>query len=310
MRAKIKKRRRNRTITWAVIIAVIIAVVIVVAYYLATFGSGTSPLIGTPVSSQIYGDLEAIAQSSNYGPVNSNFVTSPYVKVPTGLAFSSGKPIILFIGAEYCPLCAFQRWPLTIALMRFGNVSGLNYMQSTAQDVDPNTYTFSYLNLHYSSNYFTFQRYEAESRVEGQALQTVPTNYSTIFASAGGGYPFIDFNNKYAVEGSYYYPDAFAGMNWTQIIKQIQNPNSQISNEVMTVANALTALICNLTGGSPTSVCSNPSITSLHVSLAAYRPGASVTAPLYTSSLGTVGVSAGPAVEDTPVITNSFGRRS
>lgn len=309
MRAKIKKRQRNRTITWAVVIAVVVIVVIVVGYYLATAGSGTSSLIGSPVSSTIYGDLQGIAQSSSYGPDNSAFVAGPYVKVATGGQFSSGKPIILFIGADYCPLCAFTRWPLTIALMRFGNVTGLTYMQSTNQDVDPNTYTFSYLTLHYSSKYFTLETYEQENRAE-QAQQTVPSNYSTIFTHFGAGYPFIDFNNQYLVVGSYYYPDSFAGLNWTQIITQIKDPNTQISNQVMTAANAFTALICNLTGGNPTSVCSNSAISNLHLSLTSYKPSTNGTAVLSMALFETAGASASSAVEDTPVAVGSLGRPS
>ena len=45
---------------------------------------------------------------------------------------ASGKtvPEILYMGAEYCPYCAAQRWSTIIALSRFGKFSGLGNMSS------------------------------------------------------------------------------------------------------------------------------------------------------------------------------------
>ncbi len=34
-----------------------------------------------------------------------------------------GKPEVLFVGAEFCPFCAAERWPLIVALSRFGHFS-------------------------------------------------------------------------------------------------------------------------------------------------------------------------------------------
>ena len=33
---------------------------------------------------------------------------------------SGGKPEILYVGAEYCPYCAAERWAMVVALSRFG----------------------------------------------------------------------------------------------------------------------------------------------------------------------------------------------
>src|SRR5688572_33391144 len=30
----------------------------------------------------------------------------------------AGKPLVLYVGAEYCPFCAAQRWPMVVALSR------------------------------------------------------------------------------------------------------------------------------------------------------------------------------------------------
>jgi Domain of unknown function (DUF929) len=38
---------------------------------------------------------------------------------------ASGKPEVLYTGAGFCPYCAAVRWPLIVALSRFGTFSGL-----------------------------------------------------------------------------------------------------------------------------------------------------------------------------------------
>ena len=55
-----------------------------------------------------------------------------------------GKPEVLFVGAEYCPFCAAERWPLIVALARFGRFTALHDAVSSAQAVFPSTATFSF----------------------------------------------------------------------------------------------------------------------------------------------------------------------
>src|SRR5574342_1244952 len=38
---------------------------------------------------------------------------------------SDGKPLVVYLGAEYCPFCAAQRWGLVVALPRFGTFDNL-----------------------------------------------------------------------------------------------------------------------------------------------------------------------------------------
>src|SRR5271166_6919650 len=52
---------------------------------------------------------------------------------------SGGKPEILYVGAEYCPYCAAERWALTVALSRFGTFSNLHLIHSSNADIYPNT---------------------------------------------------------------------------------------------------------------------------------------------------------------------------
>src|SRR5262249_51899067 len=45
-----------------------------------------------------------------------------------------GKPLVLYVGAEYCPFCAAQRWAVVVALSRFGTFDGLKLTTSAADD--------------------------------------------------------------------------------------------------------------------------------------------------------------------------------
>ena len=84
---------------------------------------------------------------------------------------SNGKPELLFIGAEYCPYCAANRWAMIVALSRFGTFSGLTTVHSGItdgagdQEPYPNTPTFTFVNAKYTSKYLTFTSVEGETNI-------------------------------------------------------------------------------------------------------------------------------------------------
>ncbi|MCP4245939.1 MAG: hypothetical protein GY778_02715 [bacterium] len=83
-------------------------------------------------------------------------------------------------------------------------------------------------------------------------------NYSII--SHGLGIPFMMIGNLYAWAGSQYEPAVLDGQNFDEIVDAVADPNTDIAREVGNAANYLTAMICQLTGGQPESVCSTPLI--------------------------------------------------
>ena len=261
MRARIKRRERKKKLTYLTLATVALVLVILVAYYFTTMYQENS-IIGTRVTAQNFQALYGIATSSSYGPVNTTIVQG--VKAGTGSTYFSGtKPIVVYIASESCPYCAFMRWPLTIALMRFGNFSGLSYMQSSSTDIFASTDTFTFYGSTYSSPYIVFQPFENQTR-SGQPLQDVPSTYWSVFRSFGGGFPFLNVANKYIVAGTLYYPSYLgsgSSGNWTKDIQSIGNSGTKLSYQVMSAANLITALICRETGGMPTSICSNASVT-------------------------------------------------
>ncbi|MDE1825273.1 MAG: DUF929 family protein [Candidatus Micrarchaeota archaeon] len=175
-----------------------------------------------------------------------------------------GKPEVLYIGAEFCPYCAAERWPMIIALSRFGTFGKLHYMTSSSSDRYPNTPSFTFYNSTYTSDYVAFVPVELTTnrQINGTypTLQTTNATEQQIGAafSPNGqvSFPFVDFGNRSVLSGSTYSPQVLSGMNWTQILGQIYQSNSTISQSVVGSANLLTAQICLATNNTPSRVCS------------------------------------------------------
>src|SRR3954470_6395027 len=45
-----------------------------------------------------------------------------------------GLPLVLYVGAEWCPYCAAERWALVAALGRFGTFEGVTLVRSSGSD--------------------------------------------------------------------------------------------------------------------------------------------------------------------------------
>ena len=82
-------------------------------------------------------------------------------------AASDGKPEVLYMGAEYCPFCAAERWAMVVALSRFGTFSGLStvHSRSNSDEVFPNTPTWTFESRTYTSKYLTFSTVEMKTNV-------------------------------------------------------------------------------------------------------------------------------------------------
>lgn len=183
---------------------------------------------------------------------------------------SGGKPEVVYIGSDWCPYCAAQRWALVVALSRFGTFSGLGLTQSASDDVYASTHTLTFSNVKYSSSYLAFTAVEMQDAnrnplqnptAEQQRLLAVYDEPPYVPANAAGGIPFVDLGGKYVSTGAGYSPQVLAGMSWSQIAAALSDPNSAIAQGVNGSANVLTAALCNLTGQQPSSVCSSKAVT-------------------------------------------------
>lgn len=179
-----------------------------------------------------------------------------------------GKPKVLYIGAEYCPYCAMERWALIGALSRFGSFSGITETTSSSSDVHPDTPTFSFRDAKYTSDVLAFQAVETQDR-NGKPLQTLEGDNAALFQkyNPGGGIPWIDYGGTHATDGATVDATAIDGKTYDQIIAGIQNPSSDIGKTVLPAMNVITAQLCDMTKGKPANVCTSPGVMSASVLL-------------------------------------------
>jgi hypothetical protein len=180
------------------------------------------------------------------------------IKPATGtvLVGTTGKPQVLYIGGEFCPYCAAERWPLIIALSRFGTFTGLTSTSSSETDIFPNTPTFTFRSAKYTSDYIDFRGVETTDRNQ-QPLMTLSAAEDQVFGKYNPGrtIPFIDFGNRYTSAGAYYSPEALSGQSWQAIVDEVKDPSSVQAKAIVGSANLITAAICKMTSDQPASVC-------------------------------------------------------
>jgi hypothetical protein len=169
------------------------------------------------------------------------------------LVGSDGKPEVLYVGAEFCPYCAAERWAIIVALSRFGAFSGLRTARSAALDAYPNTPTFSFRSATYSSPYLHFVAVEGGQQppnLSGEQARLVD-RYDT-----SGSIPFVDFGNRSVLMGATYDPGVLQGSSWSSITSALRQPSSPQAQGILGSANEIGAAVCALTGGQPASACS------------------------------------------------------
>ena len=179
---------------------------------------------------------------------------------------SGGKPEILYIGAEYCPYCAAERWAMVVSLSKFGTFTNLRTIHSSSTDTYANTPTFTFYKSTYTSQYINFTPVETLTNVrtgnaEGAPLQTPTPAQQALLAKldSNGSIPFIDFGNKYSEVGNLqpYGPQYLTGKSWNQVAAALTNPSNPIAQGIDGSANYFTATICKLTNNQPGSACTS-----------------------------------------------------
>ncbi len=238
--------------------------------------ASTDSIPNTPASTELLTSLSSIPQTV-FDAVGAGSASNLPTTIVAPNLTQDGKPQVIYIGAEYCPYCATERWPMVVALSRFGTFSNLTTTHSSSSDVYPNTQTFSFHAATYTSPYLVFTGVETKSNqivgnsyVNLDALtsdqQTILNTYDAapfVPANAAGSIPFVAFGGKFLLSGSTYQPSVLQGKTAEQIGAALTNANDPVTQGVLGSANALTAVICSLTGDQPSVICSNTGIQSL-----------------------------------------------
>ena len=145
-----------------------------------------------------------------------------------------GRPELLYVGAEYCPYCAAERWALTVALSQFGTFSGLKVVHSSPNDpAGPDTPTLSFVGAHYTSRWVDFVPVELYTTdADGgtihplmhltAAQQALVARYDAApYTTQPGAIPFIDVADRFVQVGAGYSPLVLAHLTPTAIASQL-----------------------------------------------------------------------------------------
>jgi thiol-disulfide isomerase/thioredoxin len=273
--AKKAEARRRMLVAGGSALAVVIIVVGLIVIKSLTSHTGkpdTTASSNQKVLSQITNVPATVLDKVGAGPTGSTAV-APLKAISSPPMSLNGKPEMLYIGAEYCPYCAAERWAMVQALSRFGTFSNLHFIHSTSNDVYSNTSTLTFYKSSYTSKYLTFRSVETFT-VDNKPLEKPTTAETALLNKFGqGSFPFVDIDGKYVVSGAQYLPSVLGttstqdpthfGLTWAQIGKDMQNPNSPVGQAIIGSANHITAAICKVTNDQPANVCKSTSVTSV-----------------------------------------------
>lgn len=271
--AAVAERRRRNTLLAVAAVGAVIVVVAVLVIVAATGGSKT-----TTATSKLRSGGGSASSAGGSALPSSGYQVLDHPSVATLAAAAhdyhysglidpapihdkaltkNGKPEVLYIGAEFCPYCATERWPLTIALSKFGTFSGLREATSNTSDAGiQHLRTLSFYGSTYKSRYLTFVPVETENS-QGRTLQT-PTKAEVALLQkyTKGSIPFVDIGGQAAIEGAELNAHLLAGYSHAQILHQIDQGSSTLAANIDANAGAIISNLCHLTHGKPGNVCS------------------------------------------------------
>ncbi len=261
--ARRERRVRNRTYGILAIALVVLLVAVLVIVKIAGGGSGTldqaSPPAGTQIPAATLAKLQSVPISTLAAAPTSGIVTTPQSANGSSLV-AGGKPDLLFIGAEYCPHCAAERWPMYIALSKFGTFNPQPGRIHSAND-DGDVPTLTFYGTTYTSPYFTFNPVEVyTNKPEGNGyapLQTPTQAQLTLWQNTNGGtFPFVDFGGKKVLPSAQYLFTPLENLPFSAVAAQVGNNSTAIGATIDASAAQLVTTICgSLSNQKPASVC-------------------------------------------------------
>lgn len=275
-RASRRAQRRARILiaggSIAAVLAIVVSLVLVKALS-PTARPGPAAATGTTLPASVVAGVTSVPPATLNAVGTGTAAPGTVTPVAGGSLSSGGKPEILYIGAQYCPYCATERWPLTVALSRFGTFSGLRGIHSSPTDVYPSQPTLTYYGSTYTSRYLVFASVETTTQDPNTPLQrptaaeqAVLSQYDAppyVPAADTGSIPFIDLGGRYLIHGAQYDPRILQGLTWAQVTSALRDPSSPVARGADGAAIMITAAICKLTGNQPASVCTSPAMTSI-----------------------------------------------
>jgi thiol-disulfide isomerase/thioredoxin len=256
--------RRRAVIIGAVTLVLLAVVAIVIDSLLNVKPTSSAAPGGVALPAAVQSKVASVPVSTLTAVGTGTADTSAIRPVNGAPLTSAGKPEMIYIGAEWCPYCAAERWAMAVALSRFGSFSPLRGVHSSSSDVYPNTATLTFYRSTYTSPYLVFTPIENEDVNHNLLVKPTPVQQAlwSRYEPPGDSYPFIDIGNRF-VSAATYDPAVLANMNWSQIAAALHDPSSPVAQGAVGSANLFTAAICKMTGNKPASVCTTAPVSTV-----------------------------------------------
>jgi thiol-disulfide isomerase/thioredoxin len=193
-------------------------------------------------------------------------VLGKFVEVSKDTIRRDGKLLVFFMGAEYCPYCAAERWAIVRALQKFGQWSGLKQTMSAARDTPLlNLPTYDFTEATYSSPHIEFVACETEDR-EFKPLQKLLENEEELVKKYNSDkqIPFLLIGGRFMQIAAGFTPKIFIGHTFRQTeteLKKLKKTESEIRKTIDAEANIIGALLC--VAGLPRELCKETGVTEL-----------------------------------------------
>lgn len=283
-------RKKSRSSLYLVLGTLAAVLVVIVGFVMlerwqtsqATAGYGQPEAIDSTVFEEVTGVPAFVWKAVGAGGITQPFTT---ISGLTPLKGSNGLPEVFYIGGEFCPSCAAERWAMLNAFSRFGTFKNITQIHSFEDGIA----TFSFSGGSYTSSYIDFVPREingntADSTGKYMKLDTLTSDQQQLYSQqdSGGSIPFIDVGNTYKLIGSSYQYSVLQdgsgnALSWQDIASSLGQSNSPISRNILGTANYLTAAICQVDGQKPATVCQTSAIEQIESSLGS-RPTSSLPA--------------------------------
>lgn len=166
------------------------------------------------------------------------------------LLIQNGKVVVVYVGAEWCPYCAAEKWALIDALSNFGTWNNLQPIYSAPESIEPqlpNIPTFTFVNASYYSDSVIFMPVELQDRY-GKPLQKMNQIQSELINRYDPqvSIPFISIGGVYYRIGSGVNPTLIKGLTIEQVKEAIASKNGPIYQAVHEESQAIVKLINSL----------------------------------------------------------------
>ena len=278
------RANKSSNVPWIIGIAVIVVVGVALIVAVAGGSSSSGDIVGRKPAPASLVNKVTVANADLVNTIGKG-TSTPLPQPINGKSIAQdGKPGVLYIGAEYCPYCATERWAMANALSRFGTFTGLNITNSATDDSPAAVRTLSFYKSTYKSDYIVFTPVEIQNNTRG-ALETATADQQELSQKYGNGsIPFIYFDGKYLISGATYSVSVLEGKSWDQIASAMSDAKSDIAQGTIGAANAMTATICILTNDQPSNTCKVPAIQTLETQIKAQSSTTTTTNPASSSN--------------------------